>query len=694
MQFYTTLALLAQLLHATGEDAVGSPCAGTAALVNFGCPNSSIGAGNFKCLCQKTEFLQTVGHCIIEYSNGSHHTQNQAFEYLSELCRIRARRHISPDELIALTLKSTVKTNWVEGDTTLYRTPVRLAADGILDHNFYVRSTQVDFTNLTRRLAIGILIYFASILTIVSLVHLIPTNRLPSNKLYLYIQRCILIAPTFSYHHSLTVSPFHYNIPTRGVSFIVLGCVCVNVIFLAIGYHYIVPNYSFPTYSDQAAAQLAERAGYLAISHIPILILFAGRNNWLLWTTGLPIDTYLTIHRWIARILVSELVIHSVCYTISRIQMGRLRKSWHARFWIFGFIALACAGIILVQGFVMLRRRSYEVFLWCHISLAILFVAFAWQHLSLVDEGRVYLEVAVAFWGLDRVLRILRSLYLSQTSIYHMGTRACVRLHADDIIEVCLESTRARAYPGSFCFLINLQKPWESHPFSIIQGTNDKSVMDKPRQIHIFARVKNGMTRRLADKVRHSKGSDDKIYMPVFLEGVYGTQLPFELYQHVLLVCGGIGITGVYSYAKFLLEEHPSVHVQLVWYIADASALEWFNPHLASLQPSRDSSSGIKIFVKAQTNSEAESQLDLHETLRSKLNLKRISVSCVRPEVRQVVADEIDFYIKSAASPRGSRRHMAVLSCGPGRMNDDVRSMIVSHRGGPRIDYHEESFTW
>lgn len=653
------------LCSASTVDSVGSPCAGAAALVNFGAEKLSTGVGNYKHLCHNDAFLSTAGHCIVAYSKADVTIRKQGFRFLSELCRIKAGRHISPTELSQLTDTTILACNWTLDDTALHSQPVALPQE-VVDHNVHIRHLQNAFTSLTHRLGLGVILYFASVLTLVSIIHLIPTNKMPTWRPFLYIQRYIFMAPTFSYHHSLTYGPFQYSVPTRAVSLFIVSFVALNIIFLSLGYHFTTPNYAFPTASLQITVQLAERAGYLAVCHIPVLILFAGRNNWLLWTTGLPLDTYLVIHRWIARTMVSELVIHSLCYTLCKLQLHSLKKSWHARFWIFGFCAVACGGMILLQSFLVLRRRSYETFLWIHITLAVLFVSFAWQHLHRVDEGREYLYVAVSFWALDRILRLCRSLYISQTSWRRLGVSARVTLHPGEIIQITLKNSRAKPYPGSFGFLTDIKAPWESHPFSLIQG---------PCDVHIFARVRNGMTQRLCKTLRNEPNY--RLDTSMFLEGVYGQQLPLENYRHIVLICGGIGITGVWAYAQYLFEKCPQVHARLVWYIADSSSLDWFGPHLAALEPRL--MSGVTVYVKS---------LGSHT---SKLNLKHITITIVTPDVRQVIAQETTFYSHHKSGGCG---RMAVLCCGPGSMNDDARSAVVSNKTACPVDYYEESFSW
>lgn len=72
--------------------------------------------------------------------------------------------------------------------------------------------------------------------------------------------------------------------------------------------------------SDTSSAQqilgiVTDRAGVLAVANMPILWLFGGRNNILLWMTGWNFATYNSFHRWISRVVIIQVIIHSIGYT-------------------------------------------------------------------------------------------------------------------------------------------------------------------------------------------------------------------------------------------------------------------------------------------------------------------------------------------------------------------------------------------
>lgn len=62
---------------------------------------------------------------------------------------------------------------------------------------------------------------------------------------------------------------------------------------------------------------VGNRMGTLSLVNISIAILFAGRNNILIAVTGWSQATFLTLHRWAARVASLQAVVHSIAYTLA-----------------------------------------------------------------------------------------------------------------------------------------------------------------------------------------------------------------------------------------------------------------------------------------------------------------------------------------------------------------------------------------
>lgn len=52
------------------------------------------------------------------------------------------------------------------------------------------------------------------------------------------------------------------------------------------------------------------------MANLPIMWTFAMRNNILSWISGWTFATFSSFHRWIARVVMAELVAHAVAYSL------------------------------------------------------------------------------------------------------------------------------------------------------------------------------------------------------------------------------------------------------------------------------------------------------------------------------------------------------------------------------------------
>lgn len=68
--------------------------------------------------------------------------------------------------------------------------------------------------------------------------------------------------------------------------------------------------------ASQLSRYMADRTGIIAYANLPLLWLFAGRNDLLLWLTGWSFSTFNLFHRYVARVATAEAIAHSFGYTV------------------------------------------------------------------------------------------------------------------------------------------------------------------------------------------------------------------------------------------------------------------------------------------------------------------------------------------------------------------------------------------
>jgi hypothetical protein len=140
------------------------------------------------------------------------------------------------------------------------------------------------------------------------------------NKFVALLKRYVLLPATFKISH--IHRPYYLSIPTRPQTILISLYLILNLIFMTVNYHLFDGNIRFANKTLQLERYITDRAGVLALSQIPLLIAFAGRNNILIWLTGYHYSTFNVWHKWVARMCTVHVFIHSVVYSSYYVERG------------------------------------------------------------------------------------------------------------------------------------------------------------------------------------------------------------------------------------------------------------------------------------------------------------------------------------------------------------------------------------
>ncbi|OQV06948.1 hypothetical protein CLAIMM_11446 [Cladophialophora immunda] len=400
----------------------------------------------------------------------------------------------------------------------------------------------------------------------------------------------IVDPPAAGRHHKVPIFWGLTNMPTRGQALFVAYLTILNLLLCATGYSSRQPNSWWPDDRDrEILTYVTNRTGVLSFANIPLLILYAGRNNILLWLTNWSHDTFVLLHRYVAAIATIQAIVHSLIYLYIYNVDGEHSSESKLPYWYWGAIATIGMSILLPTSILPLRRMLYEAFLLWHIAVSVLVVVGCYLHIY--DRFghqwgyEVWIYVAIAVWGFDRLLRIGR--------FVRAGLRyARVTVIDDDYVRVDIEGVGANGHAYLY-FPTLTWRVWENHPFSVastmlngtpkpsVSGTDVKSSMTADvekdggistgvssdhssdgeiddRQIPppklgitFLLRTRGGLTSILRSQSR----------IPVLVEPGYGQQHT-DLSDHPTLICiaGGVGITTILP----LLRSHPG-RTKLLW---------------------------------------------------------------------------------------------------------------------------------
>lgn len=159
-----------------------------------------------------------------------------------------------------------------------------------------------------------------------------------------------------------------------------------------------------------------------------------------------------------------------------------------ADWWKWGIVATVLTVFLTLFGSTLyIRKNHYELFLIMHVVLAVLILLGCWYHitgwyvsmgLSYPDTSgyEVWLYIAFAVWGFDRVVRVGRVLSsgVRRSVVTELGTNG-------EYVRVDIPGLRWGSEPGRHAYIffpslppwgefrnLRLWRSWENHPFSYV----------------------------------------------------------------------------------------------------------------------------------------------------------------------------------------------------------------------------------
>tara|TARA_R110002060_G_scaffold9310_5_gene13897 strand:- start:751 stop:2178 length:1428 start_codon:yes stop_codon:yes gene_type:complete len=467
----------------------------------------------------------------------------------------------------------------------------------------------------------------------------------------------------------------------------------LNLILLLTPYVYHRPQASFLTRGAQTLSIVGNRAGSMAMGNVAVLFLFAARNSPLLYITDWSYGTYLLLHRWLGYWAIIQTIIHSFMLMAYYMSKDMYKAEFARNYWSWGIVATVCVCAMLPFSHLWVRQKFYEFFLLTHIALSLLFLIGYYYHIWFLYTYNwgyeIWMFIAGAIWGLDRVIRVIRmALQGSRTAIV-----AAMKDVDGDYIRIDIQGTELKGGVAYLCFPTLGWHFWETHPFSVAfnpgsipegpstethapattseeptpdqeksestlnapPAANSTSTFASHNTTTFIARARTGVTKQLLARVTKENGS---ARIRVLIDGPYhhSGQVSSQLSpcSSILYIAGGVGITACLPYLK----KNRDKSAKLLWSNRKSGLLTELQPVLAAL-PSN-------LLVETSIGG----RFDLDAVLSKEL----------------------------AGSVKTGNGILGVVVCGPPGMADDVRRKLsqVSTRNVMSRPYVllDEAFSW
>ncbi|KAF2668466.1 hypothetical protein BT63DRAFT_277873 [Microthyrium microscopicum] len=511
--------------------------------------------------------------------------------------------------------------------------------------------------------------------------------------LYGSLKKHLIDAPLFRTRHHrefrLSRAIDMGTLPSRAQLLFLVLYIGMTVLLTTFHIDYSAPRAKVQVY-------LMKRTGLLAILNMLPLFLLAGRNNPLIYWTGITFDTYNLIHRWLGRITVGEMVTHAIIYIIKKHDAGGFPAFGKAirtsTFNQSGLVAASAATLIFILAASPVRHAFYETFLTIHILLAVTVLAGTWMHMDGYVRQRMLLKGIIAIWCIERGFRMIRIIYHNTGN---GGTTAEITALPGDAVRIKMRLARPWTFsPGQHAYIYLPRVGWwQSHPFSVAWSDEDEedTMSDKDSlpstkldiierrhdNIYFVIRRRTGFTEKLWHKAVAAPGG--VFTTKAYAEGPYNEQ-KLHSYGTVLLFAAGIGITHQVPHVRDLVRGYSqgtcaARKVVLVWVIQSPEHLEWIREWMTTILslPGRREVLKIMLFVTRPKNTK-----EIYSPSSS------VQMFPGKPNWQAIVDQEV-------AQAIGA---IGVSVCGGGAVSDDIRRACRSWMGKVNIDFEEESFSW
>lgn len=532
-----------------------------------------------------------------------------------------------------------------------------------------------------------------------------------------WVKRHIMYAPLFRVRHNREIqistavsvgtmpSRFHF---------------CLLAIYIACNVGYCLVLDWRNTNRASVLAELRGRSGELATMNLIPTVLFACRNNPLIPLLRVSYDTFNLFHRWCARIVTLEAIVHTLCFLINTSAGGMVEVQQSlttSMSYQWGLVATCALIFICLLAFSPIRHAFYEVFVNTHRLLVLLGLIGVYIHIQKANLPQLpYVRAVICLWALEWAARLYHIVHYNISFRTGM-TQVTVEALPAEACRVTFKLARPWKFvPGAH---VHVYLPaiglWSSHPFSVawvesqpraldlaldssmekalaqadafgtkLQNSITESAMLQDSDyssistVSVIMRARTGMTRKLYDRVTSS--ATGRITLRGAIEGPYGGHESLSSYGTVLLFAGGVGITHCVPYVRYLLQQYAEGtcscrKILLVWSVPNTEALEWVRPWMDQIlrMQGRKDVLRIQLFItKPRHQGEIKSKTGTVQMFPGRCNASTI--------VDKEVAERIGA--------------MGVVVCGPGAFADSVRSAVRQRVQVGSVDFVEEAFTY
>jgi ferric-chelate reductase len=342
---------------------------------------------------------------------------------------------------------------------------------------------------------------------------------------------------------------------------------------------------------------LGIRAGWLAVSQIPLSLLLASKANLIGVLVGVSYERLNVLHRWVSWSILLCVTLHFGYQSFGWNLYGLMQLEWDTDTCpLTGIAAYALLLWLNLSSLAPIRNRFYEVFVIQHILSFIAFIYLVMAHLPTTTWYTwTYVFIGVGIYFLDRLIRTLRY-------AFHNIRPGRARLIALDggVTQVRVQSKQIKSWaPGSHVFLSIPRLGFgQSHP-----ATTASIPSSHGGDLVFILKSHKGFTRCILKSATKSQSlqlpnserqefelgpsaAPKKAYIAL-VGGPYGaSNSDPAAFDTVLLISGSTGVTFMISNLLSLAHRAQTAHrlplrrVDFVWVVKKVCWTTWIADEL------------------------------------------------------------------------------------------------------------------
>lgn len=429
----------------------------------------------------------------------------------------------------------------------------------------------------------------------------------------------------------------------------------------------------------------ADRTSLVFVANLPLLYLFAAKNQPIKLLTGYSYESLNIFHRRLGEVMCLLALLHSagmigVWYTVLHPAGITLIKFLLIKMILLGIGAFVSYELLYFTSLGSFRQRWYELFLGVHVVLQVAALILVWFHHR---RSRWYVGVALGIFLVDRlVYRICVKATTVHASLEVQEDKKTVVLRASVTTQEKHKWVKSKLGAGItagwkatehvFLTVPSLARKHtiQAHPFTI--ASKAPAPDEKEANLELIIRAQNGFS---GDLQRYAKCHDTA---SVRLDGPYGSQSAVEMLQdseHAIIVAGGSGI---------------AVAWPLVWSVIDGAAMQDLEQ---SISPAIRKKILLVWIIRegSHTSWLGEERLEELRARSVTLMMPAPTSDHGHPDIANIIGE----WVNDLDDQASSRGKTGVVVSGPDGMNRAVRNVCSSLlREGRDVSVEVEKFGW